>query len=266
MDKDIISSRFKDLANRAYLKGIPLFTDFLDLQEQTKLIEFISDKDMPPINIMLNGGVFFLDNEDGLKHDKQPDFLERKMACFYPKDLPYDIVFPISIIEIKPVNSKFADDLSHRDFLGSIMNLGIERYLLGDILVKDNRAYVFAEEKMSAFICENLIKIKHTSVTSKLCNEYDFDYTPSFKEEKGSVASERIDAVIAFAYNMSRNDAALFISSGKVFVNAKQIMSKSHVLRYGDIVSVRGKGRFIFDEIVATTKKGRYFIRIRKYI
>ena len=79
------------------------------------------------------------------------------------------------------------------------------------------------------------------------------------------MASERIDAVISFAFNMSRNDAALFISSGKVFVNAREIISKSHTLKYGDIVSVRGKGRFIFDEIVATTKKGRYYIKIRKY-
>lgn len=262
MNRDIISNRFKDLANMAYLKGIPVFTDFLDLNEQTKYIEFISDKNMPPVNTLLNGGIFFLDNG---KSSKETDFLERKMACFYPKDLPYDVLFPISIVKINPINSRFADDLNHRDFLGSLMNLGIERYLLGDILVKDNSAYVFVENKMAAFICDNLTKIKHTSVVASLCDSYAFDYKPSYKEEKGSVASERIDAVIAFAFNMSRNDAALFITSGKVFVNSLEIISKSHILKYGDIVSVRGKGRFIFDEIVSTTKKGRYYIRIRKY-
>lgn len=263
MNRDIISNRFKDLANMAYLKGIPVFTDFLDLKEQTKYIEFISDKNMPPVNTLLNGGVFFLGSD---KNSSEIDFLERKMACFYPKDLPYEVSFPISIVEVKPLNSKFADDLNHRDFLGSLMNLGIERYLIGDILVKDNSAYVFVENKMADFICENLTKIKHTSVTARLCDKYDFDYTPSYKEEKGSVASERIDAVIAFAFNMSRNDAALLISAGKVFVNSQEIISKSHTLKYGDIVSVRGKGRFIFDEIVSTTKKGRYYIKIRKYI
>lgn len=59
MNRDIISNRFKDLANMAYLKGIPVFTDFLDLKEQTKYIEFISDKNMPPIDTILNGGIFF---------------------------------------------------------------------------------------------------------------------------------------------------------------------------------------------------------------
>ena len=255
MNRDIISNRFKDLANMAYLKGIPAFTDFLDLKEQTKYIEFISEKNMPPVNTLLSGGVFFLD-----------DCIERKMACFYPKDLDYDISFPISIIKVKPQNSKFADSLNHRDFLGSLMNLGIERHLIGDILVKDNMAYIFAEQKMSGFICESLTRIKHTSVVAELCDKYDFDYTPSYSEETGSVASERIDAVIAFAFNMSRNDAALFISSGKVFVNSGEIISKSHTLKYGDIVSVRGKGRFIFDEIMSTTKKGRFYIKIRKYI
>ena len=263
MNKDIISNRFKDLANKAYLKGIPVFTDFLDLMEQTEYIEFISGKNMPPVNTMLNGGIFFLDDNNNSQTD---DFLERKMACFYPKDLPYDIVFPITIIEINPVNSRFAGDLNHRDFLGSLMNLGIERYLLGDILVKDNRAYVFVKEAMADFICDNLTIIRHTSVTAKPCSSYDFDYTPSFKEEKGSVASERLDAVISFAFNMSRNDAVLLISSGKVFINARETVSKSHTLKNGDIVSVRGKGRFIFDEILSTTKKGRFFIKIRKYV
>lgn len=257
MNRDIISNRFKDLANMAYLKGIPVFTDFLDLKEQTKYFEFISDKNMPPIDTMLNGGIFFL--------DKEADFFERKMAGFFPKNFSYDISFPIIIIEVKPLNNKFSDSLNHRDFLGALMNLGIERHLLGDILIKDNTAYIFAVKRMGEFICEGLTKIKHTSVSARLCDKYYFDYTPSYKEEKGSVASRRLDGIIAFAFNMSRNDASLFISSGKVFVNSVEITSKSHTLKYGDIVSVRGKGRFIFDEITNMTKKGRYYIKIRKY-
>lgn len=256
MNGSLISKRFYDLANTAYIREIPVFTDFLDLMQQTEYMKFISDANMPPVKTFLNGGLVFSSDTT--------DFLERKAACFYPKDMMYEADVPISIIEIKPVNQRFADDLSHRDFLGALMNLGIERQLMGDILVKDNRAYVFVISRMADFICHNLYRIKHTSVTASVCSEYDFDYTPSYREEKGSVASERIDAIISFAFNMSRNEAALFISSGKVFVNAREILSKSHILKYGDIVSVRGRGRFIFDEVTATTKKGRYFIKIRK--
>lgn len=258
MNQDITLKRLEDLANTAYLRGIPVFTDFLDLGQQTEYNKYIMSNKMPPVKTSLSGGLIFLETSQ--------DYLERKVACFYPYDTYCDIIYPISILEIKPVNKKFADDLSHRDFLGAIMNLGIERHLLGDILVADKMAYIFIISKMADFVCDNLLRIRHTTVSTSLCSNYDFNYTPVFKEEKGSVASERIDAVIAFAFNVSRNESALFISSGKVFVNGVQTVSKSYVLKYGDIVTVRGKGRFVFDEVAATTKKGRYFIKIRKYI
>lgn len=252
--------RLNDLATTAYLRGIPTYTDYLDLNQQTEYIEYITSNKMPPVKTFLNGGLLLM---------KSNDFLERKIACFVPEDFLTEdscLKLPTSIIRVKPLNRKFADELSHRDFLGALMNLGIERHLLGDILVKDNTAYIFVMEKMADYICNNLFRIKHTSVSCEICEEYDFDYEPAFKEEKGSVASERIDGIIAFAFNMSRNEAVNYISAGKVFVNAREILSKSHTLKYGDIVSVRGKGRFIFDEVVATTKKGRFFIKIRKYV
>lgn len=260
MNQDIISKRLNDLANTAYIRDIPTFTDFLDLSQQAQYIQYIKSDKMPPVKTSLSGGLVFVNNsQDG------EDFLERKIACFYPSNISYDVAFPISIVGITPVNMKFSDELTHRDFLGSLMNLGIERHLMGDILVRDNKAYIFVLEKMAPFICENLTKIKHTTISASILSTYDFDYTPSYLGEKGSVASERVDAVIAFAFKMSRNDAALLISAGKVFINSREISNKSYVLKYGDIVSVRGKGRFIFDEIVSTTKKGRYFIKIRKY-
>lgn len=262
MSQEIFAKRLNDLANMAYRRGIPTYTDYLDLNQQTEYIEYITSNKMPPVNTILNGGLLLVEGED---------FLERKMACFYPKETDEYlseayVEFPICIIEIRPANKKFADNLTHRDFLGAIMNLGIERHLIGDILVKDNMAYVFAVKKMAEFVCDNLIKIKHTTVHASICEQCDFSYVPAFKEEKGSVASERIDAIISFAFNMSRNEASAYISAGKVFVNAKETVSKSHTLKYGDIVSVRGMGRFVFDEVVSTTKKGRFYIKIRKYI
>lgn len=249
--------RLNDLATTAYLRGIPAYTDYMDLNQQTEYIEYIKSNKMPPVKTFLNGGLLLM---------KSADYFERKIACFFPEEMEEYLKLPTSILRVTPLNMKFADDLTHRDFLGALMNLGIERHLIGDILVKSNTAYIFVMEKMADYVCNNLFRIKHTSVSCEICEEYDFDYEPAYKEEKGSVASERIDGIIAFAFNMSRNEAVNYISAGKVFVNAKEILSKSHILKYGDIVSVRGKGRFIFDEVVATTKKGRYFIKIRKYI
>lgn len=262
MNVDVNNSRFNDLANTAYLRGIPTFTEFLDLHQQTEYFEFIMSKKMPPIKTCLNGGLICVDKEI----DKDNSFIERKIACFYPDDLKYEFDYPIRIIKIQPVNAKFSDSLNHRDFLGAIMNLGIERHMIGDILVSDNKAFVFVIDKLASYVCDNLFRIKHTSVTSNICDSSEVDYIPLYQELKGSVASERLDAIISFGFNLSRNEASLFISSGKVFINGRETCSKSHMLKYGDIVSVRGKGRFVFDEVVTTTKKGRFFIKIRKYI
>lgn len=262
MDKNIVSKRFKDLANAAYTRNYPVFSDFLDLAEQAEYFRVLNDKGMPPVKSFLNGGLIF----DDKGNNEKEAFLERKIACFYPIDWETEIEIPVSVIKITPVNMKFAGSINHRDFLGALMNLGIERCLLGDIIVRDNTAYVFVLKKMCDYIINTITRIKHTTVNCEICNNCDISLEPVFKEEKGSVASERIDAIISFAFNMSRSEAGNYISAGKVFVEGIEINSKSHMLKYGNIVSVRGKGRFIFDEIISTTKKGRYFIKIRKYI
>ncbi len=256
MIDDIFINRLKDLANTTYIRNIPTFTNFLDLNGQTVYYEFILNKNMPPVNCTLNGGLILKD-----------DILERRIACFYPKNYDEDMLnFPVSIIKVKPLNSKFADSLSHRDFLGAILNLGLERDVIGDILIMDNLAYLLIMDNMADYIINNLTRIKHTSVMCTICNETLIDYTPKFAEVKGSVASERLDGIIAFVYNLSRTTASEYISARKVFINGKLTLSKSQQLKYGDIVSVRGLGRFIFDEVVNTTKKGRFFIKARKYM
>ncbi len=256
MNDDIFTNRLKDLANTTYIRNIPTFTNFLDLNEQTVYYEFILNKNMPPVNCTLNGGLIL-----------KEDILERKLACFYPSDYDKSMLFyPVSTIKVEPLNSKFADKLSHRDFLGAILNLGLERDVIGDILIMDKYAYLLVIDSMADYIINNLTRIKHTSVICKICNEPLIDYTPNFIEIKGSVASERLDGIIAFVYNLSRNIASEYISSRKVFINGKLTLSKSQQLKYGDIVSVRGLGRFVFDEVVNTTKKGRFYIKARKYI
>jgi RNA-binding protein YlmH len=194
------------------------------------------------------------------------DGAERAVVRFGdPESLGYEEDFPIDILAIVPLADKFADDLTHRDFLGALMSLGIERSLLGDIIVTGKKAYIFCLERISDFIIENLISVKHTSVSVRKAEAEDIKDIPrGFEKEKMiQVASERIDAVIAKVYNVSRSAAMEYFAQKKVFVNGRQTENTSLALKQDDVVTVRGFGRFKLAEIVGTSRKGKLNILVR---
>ena len=158
----------------------------------------------------------------------------------------YEVPFPIRIIRIAPVNAKFSDDLSHRDFLGALMNLGIERDLLGDIVVRENQAYLFALEHMAPFIMENLDRVKHTSVRCEVLEEVPEDIKPVLEEEDLIVSNIRIDAILSKLYHLARGTAQEMVREGRVLVNGRQIMSTSFEPKDGDVLVLRGYGKARF--------------------
>ncbi len=258
MEKEelLLGKRLRELSNTAWRRGIPTFTDFLNLNELNIL--HTTPKDEFPAPYRTFGGYAFS---------------ERQMAVFLPDafSLYADISeiesqFPIRILKITPLQKKFAEELSHRDYLGALLNLGIERAKLGDILVTGEGALVFAEEKIAPFLCENLYRVRHTSVQAEKLEGADFDWTPRFEEIRGTVASVRLDSLLALAFHSSRSRLSPLIEAGKVYVNGKLITANGFQPREGDIVSVRGMGRFIYREMLSETKKGRIFVRLDKYV
>ena len=249
-EEQLFLKHVSDLAFTAYRKNIPTNTDFLTLYEQDL---FLSSKDsVPPVDYKLNGGT---------------RFTERKMLCFLPDKELYADWMPIAILEIAPVQKKFSDELSHRDYLGAFMSLGIERSVLGDILIReDKRAYLFCKQNMSEYIMENLSFVKHTNMTCRIFTGEVEELKPRLEEVQGSVASPRLDSVLAVAFQGSRSKLAGLIEGKKVFVNSRMAKSGSYMLKQGDVVSVRGYGKFIYREVVGTTKKGRDYVSIMKYI
>lgn len=127
-DEQLIKKRFLDLFQQAQRKGIVCFSDFLTLNEQNILNSCAGSLG---ITYELSGGCFYA---------------ERQIAAFLPDALYYEWSYPIKCIEIAPAYPKFADTISHRDVLGALMNLGIAREKLGDILIKDNKAYLFCKK------------------------------------------------------------------------------------------------------------------------
>jgi RNA-binding protein YlmH len=248
-EDELLKKRLKELADKAWQNNMYTFTGFLSLSDMACFYEI--EKELSFIPVVIFGG-----NRDA----------ERVMLRFGSQELfGYEEDFPITCLKIRPLMQKFADKLSHRDFLGALMNLGIERSTLGDIILKDNEGYLFCTTAIAGYIRENLDKIKHTSV---LCEETTD--IPEVKEEdlteiKIQIPSERIDAVVAKVYKLTRSDSSVLFGQKKVFVNGRLCENSSRMLKSQDCVSVRGYGKFIFTEKQGISKKGKLNVSVLVY-
>ncbi len=234
---NILKNRFKDLKSRSDSRNIYTYYDFLNMYEQTVLSDEIK------WGYSLYGGF--------------PD-AERKIAIFGTEDdLGYPPEPPINIICISPLSEKFADDLTHRDFLGSLMGLGIKRETLGDIIISNNKGYLVCLESISKFITDNLLKVRHTSVSCEICGSIPVEDLPKPKEKTVIVSSLRLDVLISGVYDISRSKSSALVEGEKVFIDGKLAKSNSLNIETGATISVRGYGRFRYTEVLGNTRKDR---------
>lgn len=242
-----LKKRFLELGEKSYQQNMYTFTGFLGLSEQEVFLQ--AAQAMKHVPFTMWGG-----NEE----------CERQMVRFgSEEEFGYEERFPICCIEIRPLLEKFADNLSHRDFLGALMNLGIDRSTLGDIYLKGKTGYLFCMETIADFIVENLDKVKHTSVVCEILEKLPDIAVREAVEEEHLTASERIDGVVAKLYNISRNQSIDLFRTRKIYVNGRLNENNSYHLKPGDAVSVRGYGKFTYDGVSQETRKGKYRIRVR---
>ena len=192
---------------------------------------------------------------------------ERRILVFGSEnDFGYPPEPPITVLAVRPVSEKFAETLTHRDWLGAVLALGIERPLIGDILIREKSAYILCLEQIADYICTNLTEVRRTAVRVTAEAGPVPELAPVLKEEQLNVASERLDAVVAAFCGLARGKADALFAAEKVFVNSLPAKDGSKRLKEGDIFSVRGFGKGIYDGITKETKKGRYYITVRRYI
>ncbi len=188
------------------------------------------------------------------------------MVAFFPDALVFCPKYPIACLKLTPLQERFAEKLTHRDYLGAVLNLGIDRSKLGDILVEETGAYLFCQDGIAQFICDNLTRIRHTSFCARQAEEEGFSYEPKLKRLTGTVASVRLDSLISLAFEVSRSSLKGLLEEGRVFVNGKLITSNGYEPREGDLVSVRGMGRFRYESAGGQSKKGRSYVTVSRYI
>ena len=262
-DEAVFKKKLLELASRANGSGRCTFTPFLGLAEQNILR--CAEKELSGVIRTEFGGA---------------DGCERIMVRFGdPEDCGYACPFPIRCIRAIPRSKKFAEQLTHRDILGSLMALGIDRNRTGDIAVRENEIYIFCTEQIAPYIAENFVSARRTDLSC------DILPLPDTMEENGSpvpllppgllftlrtvqcnVASERLDAVAAQVFRLSRGgELPELLRSGKVFINGRTVFDAGHVLKSGDIFSVRGCCRLVYRVIERETKKSRFFVKTEIY-
>jgi RNA-binding protein YlmH len=235
----MIKDKLGDYKKIASLGDIVL-TDFLDFEEQNEIYALEKNH----IEIELFGGF---------------DDAERKRALIGSSNNNTND-FDIVIIQ-SSFDSKYGA-IGHRNVLGTIMSLGIERNTFGDIVVEDNLITIFVSKEISEYLIKNLSMISHQRMNWEIISSFK---QSNIKEEVKTinVASMRLDAVVAKSINVGRSEAVEIINSGNVLINHKQCLNITHNVKEQDILSIRKFGRIEILEIVGLSKKNRTIVEIR---
>ncbi len=239
--------RLEELALRAQYGGGPCYTRFLEPSLKSRMQAVGIEVG---VKICLWGG--YAD-------------AERCIGAFW-RDVPPEMEnFPVACIELN-WNPKYACP-AHRDLLGAVMGLGLERDSVGDIAAgeKEGSAYLFVHRDVEMYVCGNLDSAGRAQLKVK-----SFGGTPILRPPQGvalrvTVSSLRLDAVLAAGYRLSRSEAQRLIESGQVKCNHEEILRGDVRLDSGDLLSVRGHGRMLVEGLEGATRKGRQALRLFKY-
>ncbi len=229
-------------------------TDFLDLREQEIVKETVGKRKYHGYNLL--GGY-----KDA----------ERKIAIIYPENIDEDYIKEkilkqyLNVINVTLPN-ELKNKYEHRNYLGGLMKLGIKREKIGDILVRDDGADIIVKKEISNYIELNLLgltRFQKAKINIKEINE--LIYIKKEKEYvKINIPSMRLDCIVGELAKCSRNDANKYLREERIFVNFKEELRASKIIKEGDYITIRGKGRFKIDKILGNTKSGRINVQIEK--
>ena len=172
---------------------------------------------------------------------------------------------PLALIGVE--KDRFSPALSHRDYLGALMALGIKRDITGDISVSENGCRIAVLSHMAEFICENLEKAGRGTLKAKIISPYELlqGEKPLGAADSFTVSSLRLDSVVKNAFGVSRNDACRAIESGLVYINDTECLKCDKKIVCGDKIVFRRKGRIIVGDCSGVSKKGRIIVNVRKF-
>ncbi len=246
IDHDI-QAQFEDLCRRAQQQNRLFHSPFLDPMRQMEALNIANAKRLRP---KLWGGY--------------PE-AERKMIFLLPDYLDEAAIEQSPEIAALTLQVS-APNLSHRDYLGSILGTGIKRSCVGDILVDKTHALVYCESKMADYLKLSLTKIARAQVSIEdACKDDWKHYETDGESIRCNVASLRLDSVVAAAFQASRTNVQSWIETGDVSLNWTPCLQSSKSIQVGDTISVRRKGRAIVENLGGQSRKGRLFLDMTRF-
>lgn len=230
-------------------------TDFLDLAQNELVQKFLNKQKVE--NYIKYGGF----NE-----------AERKMYIFYPEKFNEQVVEKnlSSIVQI--IRIELPDDLigkyTHRDYLGAVMKLGVKREKVGDIIVENNGADIIINKEITKFLEQNLSELTRFSKSTITVEDIQNLRNVEVKKEEIEiiVASLRLDNVASELSRCSRSKIIEIMNTERVFVNFQVETKKTKQIKEGDMITIRGKGRFFIKEIIGQTRSGRTILKVEKFV
>lgn len=188
------------------------------------------------------------------------DESERRVVSF---NNTYNFEYPIVLLEIENKSSFY--DLKHKDYLGAILALGIDREKIGDIKVFDNKAYVPVIDEIWEYVYSNLTSVAKATISIKKIDDISLIPKTTFEEEIVNVASLRVDNFIAKIAKISRTKALELLDGGKVLLDYTKVKNKSQEVSKDSRLTIRGIGKFVIGDIVGESKSGKLKVKIKKY-
>jgi RNA-binding protein YlmH len=248
-NEKLVEARIRDIFTIAGKNREKKASNFLDPREQ-QIAEAIAGS-FPGLSFYFDGG-----------HEEA----ERKIIVAYPQDRSDEpLQQPLGALRITPKDPD--EHPGHRDYLGSILGLGINREKLGDILVGKAGADIIVKQEIMEYIGLNLVKVGNTSVdVEEISVKELLQPERPYKEMKSTVASLRLDAIAGIAFGLSRSKMAPFIKGENIRLNFKTVKDPATPVKEGDVISANRLGRAKVAEVGGQSKKGRIFVKVHRYI
>ncbi len=247
----LFSSRIDDLLHRAD-RGEAAYSFFLNETERAEAELYLRGR-TEDLCVRFFGGY---------------DDAERTRLFIYPEY--YELADISDCIKAVEIRGSGYETLRHSSFLGALTSLGIDRAKMGDIVMRENSAILFADEKIAEFLLSEPAPLTRVGRDTVRIFGYslseDFGNTREYKDIFDTVASPRLDCVVSSLASLSREKAKALIVSGQVMINHITEEKTDRAVESGDVVTVRSYGKFRVESLSDKTKKDRYKLIAKKYI
>lgn len=245
----LLAARIIDKYNATERKNVPQNTRFLTTRESTLAKPLL---DRLGARYIMWGGY---------------EEAERVCAIFVPDYMEYEQAKSEPVSPLAVIRARFAPDagLTHRDFLGALMSMGVERDTLGDIIPRESDCDIVILREILPFMLSGFDRVGKVRVTPETV-PFAEGKPAQFKLIRDTVASLRLDAVVAAGFSMSREKSAEAIRAGRVAVDGMEAMKADRMLSGGERISVRGLGKAELSNIGGQSRKGRTIIEIKKFV